>query len=97
MATPRSNQLLDFNDVMAHSICAANYTHTSHPVKEHLMGTKSPFSQEDLNDIFKVSPTNPERVVSRESGILEFKEAFNWGGIAKYLKTSASFANAKVT
>jgi len=95
MATPRSNQSLDFNDVMAHSFCAANYTHTSHPVKEHLMGTKSPFSQEDLNDIFKVSPTNPERVVSRESGILEFKEAFNWGGIAKYLKTSASFANAK--
>ncbi|OGR37047.1 MAG: hypothetical protein A2051_02510 [Desulfovibrionales bacterium GWA2_65_9] len=59
------------------------------------MGTRPPFSQEELNDIFKVSPTNPERVVSRESGILEFKEAFNWGGIAKYLKTSASFANAK--
>lgn len=59
------------------------------------MGTKTPFSQEDLNEIFKISPTDPERVISRESSSLEFKESFGWASLPKYLKTSAAYANAK--
>lgn len=54
-----------------------------------------PFSQEKLNEIFKISPSDPERVISRESGNLEFKESFGWKSIAKYLKTFGAFANTR--
>ena len=57
------------------------------------MGSKNPFSQENLNDIFKLSATKPDRIVSRESSGLEFKESFGWGSLAKYLKTCAAYAN----
>ena len=55
----------------------------------------SPFSQEYLNDIFKISPTYSDRIISRESSDLEFKETFGWKSLPKYLKTCAAFANAK--
>ncbi len=53
------------------------------------------FSQEDLNEIFKTSPKNPDRVISRESSSLEFKESFGWKSLAKYLRTASAFANTK--
>ena len=59
------------------------------------MIAKTPFSQENLNEIFKISPTNPKRVISRESSGLEFKESFGWTSLPKYLKTSAAYANTK--
>jgi len=59
------------------------------------MSENKPFSQENLNEIFKISTANPERVISRESSSLEFKESFGWGSLPKYLKTSAAYANAK--
>lgn len=59
------------------------------------METKTPFSQEDLNEIFKISPADPDRVISRESSCLEFKESFGWASLPKYLKTSVAYANAK--
>lgn len=58
-------------------------------------GERSPFSQEKLNEIFKISPKHPDRIISRESSNLEFKESFGWKSLAKYLKTSAAFANTK--
>lgn len=54
-----------------------------------------PFSQVELNKIFAVSPKHPDRLVSRESNRLEFKESFNFGGLGKYIRTAAGFANAK--
>jgi len=42
------------------------------------MERKTPFSQEDLNEIFKISPRDTERVISRENSSLEFKESFGW-------------------
>jgi hypothetical protein len=59
------------------------------------MSNNKPFSQEDLNEIFKISPVYPERVISRESSSLEFKESFGWASLPKYLKTSAAYANTK--
>ena len=59
------------------------------------MAAKTPFSQEDLNEIFKISPTDPDRVISRESSSLELKESFGWASLPKYLKTSAAYANTK--
>lgn len=59
------------------------------------MSSNKPFSQEDLNEIFKISPADPERVISRESSSLEFKESFGWASLPKYLKTSAAYANTK--
>lgn len=59
------------------------------------MEDRIPFSQVDLNEIFNISPNAPDRVISRESSSLEFKESFGWASLAKYLKTSASYANAK--
>ena len=60
-----------------------------------MVENKPPFSQEDLNEIFKISPTYTDRVISRESSTLEFKETFGWASLAKYMKTSVSFANNK--
>ena len=59
------------------------------------MNDNKPFSQEELNEIFKISPVDPERVISRESSSLEFKESFGWASLPKYLKTSAAYANTK--
>ncbi|MDE0087267.1 MAG: ATP-binding protein [Candidatus Poribacteria bacterium] len=59
------------------------------------MKTKMPFSQKELNLIFKTTRANPDRVVSRESSRLEFKESFGWASLSKYLKTSAAYANTK--
>jgi hypothetical protein len=59
------------------------------------VGENSPFSQEKLNEIFKISPKHSDRIISRESSSLEFKESFGWKSLPKYLKTSAAFANAK--
>ncbi len=55
----------------------------------------APFSQEVLNRIFAVSPKHPDRLISRESGWLEFKEAFNFQSLGKYIRSAGAFANAK--
>ena len=55
----------------------------------------APFSQEVLNRIFAVSPKHPDRLASRESGWLEFKEAFNFQSLGKYIRSAGAFANAK--
>jgi len=55
----------------------------------------TPFTQEVLNRIFAVSPKHPDRLVSRESGWLEFKEAFNFQSLGKYIRSAGAFANAK--
>lgn len=57
--------------------------------------TPSPFSQEILNRIFAISPKHPDRLVSRESSWLEFKEAFNFQSLGKYIRSAGAFANAK--
>lgn len=54
-----------------------------------------PFSQEALNKIFSISPKHADRLNSRESTWLEFKEAFSFGGLGKYIRTAAGFANAR--
>ncbi|HLE75752.1 MAG TPA: ATP-binding protein [Candidatus Bathyarchaeia archaeon] len=59
------------------------------------MDSLIPFSQENMNEIFKVSPNKPNRVISRESSWLEFKESFGWASLAKYLRSCAAFANSK--
>lgn len=55
----------------------------------------NPFSQENLNNIFKVSSKYPDRLNSRESGWLEFKEKFGFASLSKYAKTMAAFANTQ--
>ena len=55
----------------------------------------NPFTQEALNVIFKLSPADSERVISRESSTLEFKESFGWKSLPRYFKTCGAFANAK--
>lgn len=63
-------------------------------VRDDNFGSQSdPFSQENLNQIFQVSNVYPERLVSRESGWLEFKSSFNWAGREQYARTIAAFAN----
>lgn len=56
---------------------------------------KAPFSQEELNRIFKVSSSKPDRIVSRESATLEFKESFGGRSLPRYLRTCAAYANAR--
>jgi hypothetical protein len=53
-----------------------------------------PFSQQDLNAVFQVSPSDTKRLISRESGWLEFKQSFGFGNIPKYARTLAAFSNA---
>ena len=47
----------------------------------------------DFLRIFQFHKTDPNRLKSRESTWLEFKESFNWGNRAQYAKTISSFAN----
>jgi len=44
---------------------------------------------------FQPHKSIPNRLVSRESSTVEFKESFNWGSKDKYGKIVASFANNK--
>jgi predicted HTH transcriptional regulator len=55
---------------------------------------RSPFDTVTLEEIFKFDSENNERLSSRESGKLEFKEAFHFGSADDYAKTMAAFANA---
>jgi hypothetical protein len=64
---------------------------TEHPARGH----GNLFTDEALRAIFKIDPSHPDRLVSRESSWLEFKQAFNWNNNAKYSKTMAAFANNK--
>lgn len=59
------------------------------------MNSDDPFTPEKLNEIFKLSLTHSDRVNSRESQRLEFKESFWDKSLPKYLKTCAAFANNK--
>lgn len=49
----------------------------------------------NLGMIFRFDETQPGRLISRESGKLEFKESFNFGSIDEYAKTAAAFANSQ--
>ena len=46
-----------------------------------------------LNELVRVDPEDPQRLVSRENSRLEYKERFNWANRDKYGKTLAAFAN----
>jgi hypothetical protein len=60
-----------------------------------IQASSAPFSTLHLNQIFQVSPRQPDRLISRESGWLEFKSSFNWAGREEYARTIAAFANNK--
>jgi hypothetical protein len=50
---------------------------------------------EEYKDIFKFQTSSSNRITSRESSWLEFKESFNWNSKDKYAKSMAAFANNK--
>jgi hypothetical protein len=54
-----------------------------------------PFSRSVLNDIFTISTKHPDRISSRESTWLEFKEAFSFVNLGRYIRSAAAFANAR--
>jgi hypothetical protein len=54
------------------------------------------FQNSDENKkIFLFHETIADRIISRESGWLEFKESFNWNSKDKYAKSMVAFANIK--
>jgi|GEM_PF-674432 len=50
-------------------------------------------NSDDYHKIFSFHGSTSSRIVSRESGWLEFKESFNWNSKDKYAKSMAAFAN----
>ena len=52
-------------------------------------------SSDDYKKIFSFHDSVANRIISRESSWLEFKESFNWNSKDKYGKSIASFANNK--
>jgi len=54
-----------------------------------------PFDSDALGRVFRLDPAHQDRLLSRESTSLEFKQAFNWSNNAEYAKAIASFANNK--
>lgn len=52
-------------------------------------------SSDDYKKIFSFHNSIANRIISRESSWLEFKESFNWNSKDKYAKSIASFANNK--
>lgn len=59
------------------------------------MSQFDPFSREALNRIFSISAKHSDRLVSRESSGLEFKETFGFQSLGKYIRSAAAFANAR--
>ena len=57
------------------------------------MNIPSPLSSESLKRIFKSNPSTPDRINTRESSTVEFKETYNHSSMAAYFKTIAAFAN----
>lgn len=53
----------------------------------------NPLSLERLTNIFRTNPKDASRIINREGTTIEFKESYNHGSMAQYLKTIASFAN----
>ena len=49
----------------------------------------------ELREIFKVDRKFSDRLASRESSSVEFKESFSFKAMAKYARTLAAFANCK--
>jgi len=60
-----------------------------------LDNSESAFTEEVLRKIFSFESQLSDRLISRENGRLEFKEAFDLGSADKYAKTAAAFANAQ--
>lgn len=52
-------------------------------------------NSDEYNKIFSFHETIRDRIISRESGWLEFKESFNWNSKDKYAKSMVAFANNK--
>lgn len=52
-------------------------------------------NSDDYKKIFSFDYSIANRIISRESGWLEFKESFNWNSKDKYVKSMAAFANNK--
>lgn len=57
--------------------------------------SKDFYNTDDYKKIFTFHASIANRLVSRESGWLEFKESFNWNSKDRYAKSIASFANNK--
>lgn len=53
-----------------------------------------PFSREKLREIFRLDPDDSDRLITRESGTLEFKKNFGFASLSQYARTIAAFANA---
>lgn len=52
-------------------------------------------NSDEYKKIFLFHETIADRIISRESGWLEFKESFNWNSKDKYAKSMVAFANNK--
>ena len=52
----------------------------------------NPLSSEKISELFTLNKEKT-KLIRRESATLEFKEAFNFGSMAMYFRTIASFAN----
>lgn len=52
-------------------------------------------NSDEYNKIFSFHETIANRIISRESSWLEFKESFNWNSKDKYAKSMVAFANNK--
>lgn len=55
----------------------------------------NPFSESQLNKIFKINPKVPGTILTRESKTLEFKESFSIDTLNKCMRTIAGFANSE--
>ncbi len=49
----------------------------------------------DIKNLIKFSSTNSDKIITRESSLIEFKETFNWISKSVYAKSMAAFSNTK--
>lgn len=54
-----------------------------------------PCSTGNLGAIFRFDSENTNRLITRESGWIEFKQSFSWANKAEYARTIAAFANSR--
>lgn len=60
-----------------------------------MMNTIDPLSDDVLSDLFRISDSDPTRIIKREDSRVEFKTSYSHAGMAEYFRTIASFANNK--
>ena len=62
-------------------------------VEDYLLHENNPFSEKQLTGLFELHPSNPSRLLNKESNNVEYKLTFHFESFDNHARTFAAFAN----